>query len=115
MAGYAIAVCKLQKAFAFLEEYATAFMFCCNFDRSQVMGGGNKGPLFVLSNTAQEGRTLTAWNIYRGLEEGYLQQGQQDVCQFPGVQTLPECSELGCSYSCFKSVCPHRPRSSEST
>lgn len=121
MDGYAIATCKPQKAPVFLEGCITAFLFCsglppcCNFDRRQVMGAGDKGPQSVLGNAAQEGRTPTAWNVYTGLEEGDLKQGRHDVCQFPRVQTLHECSELGCSYSCFRPVCPQGPRGSEST
>jgi len=73
----------------FLEEYITALLFngglppCCGFDQWQMMEAGNKGPQSALSNTAWEGRTSTAWNIYTGLEERYLKQGQQDVSTSP--------------------------------
>lgn len=58
MEGYVIAIGKPQKAFVFLEDCITAFLVCnglspcCSFDRWQVMAAGNKGPLFVLRNTA---------------------------------------------------------------
>lgn len=76
MEGCVIAIGKPQKAFVFLEECITAFLVCsglspcCSFDRWQMMAAGNKGPLFVLRNIAQEGRTLAGWNISMGLEAG---------------------------------------------